>query len=220
MICYIAREVADKTEVKFGEQLINLEPPWQRIYLREAIKERCGIDFEDYPDAKSLRTRMEKSGLEVDPRKDRGRLVDELITTFVEPGLIQPTFLVDYPVEMSPLAKRKRDNDRLVERFEAFIGGMEIANAFTELNDPREQRERFKQQKEIQSNELVMAKLGDKEPEAEVIDNDFLLAMEYGMPPTGGLGIGIDRLVMLFADKQSIREVILFPQLKTKQQED
>jgi lysyl-tRNA synthetase class 2 len=121
---------------------------------------------------------------------------------------------------MSPLAKRKRGNDRLVERFEAFIGGMEIANAFTELNDPREQRERFKQQKEIQSNELVMAKLGDKEPEAEVIDNDFLLAMEYGMPPTGGLGIGIDRLVMLFADKQSIREVILFPQLKTKQQED
>ncbi|OGN90647.1 MAG: lysine--tRNA ligase, partial [Chloroflexi bacterium RBG_13_48_17] len=134
MVCYIAKEVAGKTEVKFGEEIINLEPPWQRIYLREAIKERCGIDFEDYPDAKSLRMSMEKSGLEVDPHKDRGRLVDELINTFVEPSLIQPTFLVDYPVEMSPLAKRKRDNDRLVERFEAFIGGMEIANAFTELN--------------------------------------------------------------------------------------
>jgi lysyl-tRNA synthetase class 2 len=163
---------------------------------------------------------MEKLGLEVDPHKDRGRLVDELITTFVEPSLMQPTFLVDYPVEMSPLAKRKRDNDRLVERFEAFIGGMEIANAFTELNDPIEQRKRFEQQKEMQSNELVMAKSGDKEPEAEAIDDDFLLALEYGMPPTGGLGIGIDRLVMLFADKQSIREIILFPQLKTKQRED
>jgi lysyl-tRNA synthetase class 2 len=220
MVCYIAREVANKTEIKFAEELINLEPPWRRIYLREAIKEHCGIDFEDYSDAKSLQMRMEKSGLEVDPKKDRGRLVDELITTFVEPKLMQPSFLVDYPVEMSPLAKRKRDNDRLVERFEAFIGGMEIANAFTELNDPLEQRRRFEQQKEIQSKELVRAKSGDKELESEVIDNDFLLALEYGMPPTGGLGIGIDRLVMLFADKQSIREVILFPQLKTKQQED
>jgi lysyl-tRNA synthetase class 2 len=220
MVCYIAREVAGNTEIKFGEELINLEPPWRRIYLREAIKEHCGIDFEDYSDAKSLRMRMEKLGLEVDPNKGRGRLVDELITTFVEPKLMQPTFLLDYPVEMSPLAKRKRDNDRLVERFEAFIGGMEIANAFTELNDPLEQRKRFEQQKEMQSNELVKAKSSDKELEAEVIDNDFLLALEYGMPPTGGLGIGIDRLVMLFADKQSIREVILFPQLKTKQQED
>jgi lysyl-tRNA synthetase class 2 len=220
MVCYIAREIVGKTEVKFGKELINLESPWRRIYLREAIKERCGIDFEDYPEAKSLRMRMEKSGLEVDPHKDRGRLVDELINTFVEPSLIQPTFLVDYPVEMSPLAKRKRDNDRLVERFEAFIGGMEIANAFTELNDPLEQRKRFEQQKDMQSDESPRAKSGEKEPETEAIDDDFLLAMEYGMPPTGGLGIGIDRLVMLFADKQSIRDVILFPQLKTKQQED
>jgi len=216
MACYIAREVAGKTEIKFGEELIKLTPPWQRISLREAIKERCGIDFEDYPDAKSLRTRMEKSGLEVDPNKDRGRLIDELISTFVQPSLMQPTFLVDYPVEMSPLAKRKRDNDRFVERFEAFIGGLELANAFTELNDPVEQRKRFHEQRKMQSTELMLAKSGGKEPEAEAIDEDFLLALEYGMPPTGGLGVGIDRLVMLFADKQSIREIILFPQLKTK----
>ena len=216
MIFHIAREVTGKTEIKFGEELIKLTPPWQRISLREAIKERCGIDFEDYPDAESLRTKMKQLKLEADPKKDRGRLVDELISTFVEPGLMQPTFLVDYPVEMSPLAKRKRDNDRLVERFEAFIGGMEIANAFTELNDPVEQRERFRQQKAIQSTELMLAKSSDEEAETEAIDEDFLQALEYGMPPTGGLGIGIDRLVMLFSDKQSIREIILFPQLKVK----
>jgi len=150
---------------------------------------------------------MGKSGLKVDPNKDRGRLVDELINTFVEPSLIQPTFLVDYPVEMSPLAKRKRDNDRLVERFEAFIGGMEIANAFTELNDPIEQRERFLQQQKQRQPE--------GEP-VETVDEDFLLALEYGMPPTGGLGVGIDRLVMLLTNQQSIREVILFPQLREK----
>jgi lysyl-tRNA synthetase class 2 len=159
---------------------------------------------------------MKQLGLQVDPNKDRGRLVDELISTFAEPSMMQPTFLVDYPVEMSPLAKRKRDNDRLVERFEAFIGGMEIANSFTELNDPQEQRERFRQQRATQSAELMPAKPGDEEPETEAIDEDFLQALEYGMPPTGGLGIGIDRLVMLFADKQSIREIILFPQLKVK----
>jgi lysyl-tRNA synthetase class 2 len=216
LVSYIAREIVDKTKIKFGEESINLEPRWRRIYLREAIKERCGIDFEDYPDADSLRRRMGQLGLEVDPNKDRGRLVDELISTFVEPSLMQPTFLVDYPVEMSPLAKRKQDNERLVERFEAFIGGMEVANAFTELNDPIEQRERFRKQKEMQSAESVKAKSGEEEREVDVIDEDFLLAMEYGMPPTGGLGVGIDRLAMLFSDKQSIREVILFPQLKTK----
>ncbi len=142
--------------------------------------------------------------MEVDPAKGRGRLVDELISTFVEPKLTKPTFLLDYPAEMSPLAKRKRDNDRLVERFEAFVNGMEIANAFTELNDPLEQRERFRQQ------------LQERDEEAEVADEDFLEALEYGMPPTAGLGMGIDRLVMLLTGQSSIREVILFPQLKTK----
>lgn len=207
MVCHTANEVLGTTQFSYGGKIINLAPPWQRGSLRTIIKEQCGIDFEDYPEAASLRKRMEELGLEVDPSKGRGKLVDELISTFVEPNLIQPTFLLDYPAEMSPLAKRKRGNDRLVERFEAFIGGMEIANAFTELNDPVEQRERFQQQ---------LRERGAGE-DIEVADEDFLLALEYGMPPCGGLGVGIDRLVMLFTNRQSIREVILFPQLKTKE---
>lgn len=213
MVYCVARTVIGDTRVRFGDEYIDFSPPWRRVPLREAVKEKSGIDFEDYPDADSLRQRMEEVGMQVDPTKDRGRLVDELISTFVEPTLIQPTFLVDYPVEMSPLAKRKRDNPSLVERFELFIGGIEVANAFTELNDPLEQRERFRQQQETQS---LAASSVAEEQEKEVIDEDFLLALEYGMPPTGGLGVGIDRLVMVLCGKQSIREVILFPQLKTK----
>jgi len=207
MISHTVQEVLGVTEVTCNGKTINLAPPWQRLYLQEAIKNYCGIDFEDYPDAISLRSRMEGLGMEVDSSKGRGRLIDELISTFVEPNLTQPTFLLDYPVEMSPLAKRKRGNDRLVERFEVFIDGIEIANAFTELNDPIDQRERFRQQ----LRESV------EDEEVEVADEDFLQALEYGMPPTGGLGVGIDRLVMLLADQQSIREVILFPQLKIKE---
>ena len=207
MASYVAREVLGDTKITINGNTIDLAPPWQRVYLRDAIKNYCDIDFEDYPDATSLRSKMEEKGMEVDPNKGRGKLVDELISTFVEPNLVQPTFLIDYPVEMSPLAKTKRGNERLVERFEGFINGMEIANAFTELNDPIDQRERFKQQ--------MREKVGDEE--VEIADEDFLEALEYGMPPTGGLGIGIDRLVMLLTGQSSIREVILFPQLKTKQ---
>jgi len=207
MLVHIAQEVLDDTKLACNGKTIDLGLPWQRLYLREAIKNYCGIDFEDYPDAASLRTRMAELGMEVAPSKGRGRLIDELISTFVEPKLIQPTFLLDYPVEMSPLAKRKRGDDRLVERFEGFVAGMEIANAFTELNDPLEQRERFRQQ--------LKEQVADEE--VEIADEDFLQALEYGMPPTGGLGIGIDRMVMLLANQQSVREVILFPQLKTKE---
>ncbi len=202
----ISQKVLGTNKVKFGDSIINFKPPWQRLSLREAILKYSGIDFEKYPDAGSLRAEMLKLKMEVDPQKDRGRLVDELISTFVEPNIIQPTFLLDYPVEMSPLAKAKPDNEHLVERFEAFAGGMEIANAFTELNDPVEQRERFLHQQRQRN-------AGD---EIETIDEDFLLALEYGMPPTGGLGVGIDRLVMLLTNQQSIREVILFPQLREK----
>ena len=207
MVAEIGQQVLGRDKVEFGSNSINLKPPWQRLELRQAIKEYSGIDFDKYPDADSLRTKMLKQKMEVDPQKDRGRLIDELISTFVEPNIIQPTFLLDYPVEMSPLAKAKPDNEHLVERFEAFAGGMEIANAFTELNDPIEQRQRFlQQQKERQiEGEIV-----------ETIDEDFLLALEYGMPPTGGLGVGIDRLVMLLTNQPSIREVILFPQLREK----
>jgi len=207
MVSEISQRVLGSNKVRFGENIVNFKPPWQRLELRQAIKKYSGIDFEDYPDARSLRAAMQKLKMEVDPQKDRGKLIDELISTFVEPKLMQPTLLVDYPVDMSPLAKTKPDNNRLVERFEAFAGGMEIANAFTELNDPLEQRERFiKQQKGRKAKAEV----------EEVIDQDFLLALEYGMPPAGGLGIGIDRLVMVLTGQQSIREVILFPQLKEK----
>jgi len=206
MFRYIAEEILGDTKLSYSGKNIDLGLPWQKIDLREAIKNYCGIDFEDYHDAVSLGSRMAELNMDVDPTKGRARLIDELISTFVEPKLIQPTFLLDYPVEMSPLAKSKRGNNRLVERFEGFVGGREVANAFTELNDPVEQRERFRQQLKDQT----------VDEEAEIADEDFLQALEYGMPPTGGLGIGIDRLVMLLANQQSIREVILFPQLKTK----
>ena len=207
MVSEVSQRVLGSDKVKFGDEIIDLKPPWQRLELRQAITKYSGIDFEDYPDADSLRAAMSGLKMEVDPQKDRGKLIDELISSFVEPKLTQPTFLVDYPVEMSPLAKTKPDNERLVERFEAFAGGMEIANAFTELNDPIEQRERFLRQQKGRKMEAEVE---------EVIDQDFLLALEYGMPPAGGLGVGIDRLVMVLTGQQSIREVILFPQLKEK----
>jgi lysyl-tRNA synthetase class 2 len=206
MLRYVGQEVLGSTKLVCGGQTVDLSLPWRRLYLREAVKNSCGIDFEDYPDAASLRTRMTELGMDVDPTKGKGRLIEDLLSSHVEPNLIQPTFLLDYPVEMSPLAKRKRGDDQLVERFEGFVNGMEVANAFTELNDPIEQRERFRQQLE--------ERVADEE--TEIADEDFLQALEYGMPPTGGLGMGIDRLVMLLTGQQSIREVILFPQLKTK----
>jgi lysyl-tRNA synthetase class 2 len=207
MVSQVSQQVLGTDKVKFDDNIINFEPPWQRLELRQAIIKYSGIDFNKYPDTDSLGAEMLKLKMEVDPKKDRGRLIDELISTFVEPKLIQPTFLLDYPVEMSPLAKTKPDNNHLVERFEAFAGGMEVANAFTELNDPLEQRERFIQQQKERKVE---------DEEVETIDEDYLLALEYGMPPTGGLGVGIDRLVMLLTGQQSIREVILFPQLREK----
>ena len=206
MVSSIAQEVLGATSVKFGDTTIDFKTPWQKMTLRDAINQHSGIDFVQHPNVDLLRAKMKEKGIEVDPQKNWAHLVDELLSTFVEPKLIQPTFLLDYPVSMSPLAKRKPGQERVAERFEAFAGGMEIANAFTELNDPLDQRERFVQQ----------AKEHQQHDEKETIDEDFLLALEYGMPPTGGLGMGIDRLVMLFTNSQSIREVILFPQLKEK----
>jgi len=207
MVSGIAQQVLGTDKIEFGDNTLDLKPPWPRIGLREAIQEHSGIDFVQYPDVIRLAAKMKEIGMEVDPQKNWAHLVDELLSTFVEPRLTQPTFLLDYPVSMSPLAKTKPGQDRVVERFEAFAGGIEIANAFTELNDPVEQRERFLQQQK------------ERQPEGEpveTIDEDFLLALEYGMPPTGGLGVGIDRLVMLLTNQQSIREVILFPQLRDK----
>lgn len=207
MISGIAIEVLGTNKVSYNGNIIDFAPPWQRYTLRDAIIEYGGIDFEDYHDTESLRDRMMEINIDIGKKMGRGHLIDKLLSHFVEPNLIQPTFLTDYPVEMSPLAKRKPDNDRLVERFEGFAGSMEITNAFTELNDPIDQRERFTEQ-------LKLHEAGDEE--AEMPDEEFLHALEYGMPPTGGLGVGIDRLIMLLTDQQSIREVILFPQLKTR----
>ena len=151
---------------------------------------------------------MRSLKMEADPAKNWAKLVDELLKTYVRPELIQPTIIYDYPVSMSPLAKNKPGKERVVERFQAVAGGLEIANAYSELNDPIEQKERFEEQ---------MKDRHGHDEEQWTIDEDYLLALEYGMPPTGGLGVGIDRLVMLFTNQQSIREVILFPQLREKQ---
>ena len=208
MISGIAREVLGTVQVTFGEHNIDLTPPWQRIPLRDAVREYSGIDFVSYPTADGLRERMRAKGLEADPNLNWAKLVDELYKTVVRPKIIQPTFLYDYPVSMSPLAKTKPGEDRVAERFQAVVGGsLEIANAYSELNDPVLQRQRFEEQ---------MKDRHGNDPEQWTIDEDYLTALEYGMPPTGGLGIGIDRLVMLLTNQTTIREVILFPQLKEK----
>ena len=207
MVSEVSQQVLGTTEVKFGDNTINFKPPWQRLSLRDAVKEYSGIDFVKYPTADELFQMMRSLHIEVDPDKNWAKLVDELLKTFVKPKLIQPTFLLDYPVSMSPLAKNKPGEERVVERFQALAGGLEIANAYTELNDPIEQRQRFAEQLQERQKE---------DEERWTIDEDYLTALEYGMPPTGGLGVGIDRLVMLLTNQQSIREVILFPQLREK----
>jgi lysyl-tRNA synthetase, class II len=207
MVCYISQQVLGTAEIKYGDNTVNLTPPWKRVMLRDAIKEYSGIDFVQYPNVDLLRMKMREKGIEVDPQKNWAKLVDELLKTTVRPNLIQPTFIYDYPVSMSPLAKNKPGEERVVERFQPYAGGLELGNAYSELNDPVLQRARFEQQ--------MKERMGD-DTEKWTIDEDFLLALEYGMPPTGGLGIGIDRLVMLFTNNESIREVILFPQLKEK----
>jgi lysyl-tRNA synthetase class 2 len=209
MISSVAGEVLGTTKVINGESEIDFAPPWPRVPLREAIRERSGVDFAEHTDAEALRQAAAASGVPVEPTWGRGKIIDELLTLHVEPHLIQPTFLIDYPVELSPLAKRKTENPDLVERFEFFIAGREVGNAYTELNDPIDQRERLLEQSRLRA-------AGDEE--VELADEDFLVALEHGMPPTAGLGIGIDRLVMAMTGSPSIREVILFPALREKEQ--
>ena len=205
MVSTIAIEVNGSTKVAIGDDVIDFAPPWQRVSLREELEKRSGIDLESYNDD-ALRQKAGEVGIDTKVLESRGRLIDKLLSTFVEPNLIQPTFVLDYPEEMSPLAKAKPDSPGYVERFEAFAFGMEIANSYSELNDPKVQRERFEAQAQIQ-------RLYENE-EVDRQDDDFLIAMEYGMPPTGGLGIGIDRLVMLLVGQSSIRDVLLFPQMR------
>jgi lysyl-tRNA synthetase class 2 len=185
---------------------LDLSPPWRRVTLRDAIIERTGVDVLAHGDAEGLVAAAAERGLELDPGEGWARLVDGLLSRQVEPHLDAPTFVMDYPVELSPFAKAHRSEPGLVERFECFAGGIEFANAFTELNDPDEQRARFEHQRREGA-------AGDAE--AQPYDEDFVRALEQGMPPTGGIGIGIDRLVMLLAGRRSIREVVLFPALRT-----
>jgi lysyl-tRNA synthetase class 2 len=208
-LIYAIAEELGRVKLEYQGHKIDLTPPWRRLTLREALLEKTGIDIEAHTTWESLREAIRAKSLRVDEKPTWGKLVDELVSEYVESELIQPTFLLDYPREISPLAKAKPDAPHLVERFEPFIAGLELGNAFSELNDPLDQRERFLEQEERR-------RLGDEE--AHPLDEDFLLALEYGMPPTGGLGIGVDRLVMLFTDSPSIRDVILFPALRPKRE--
>ncbi len=198
LVAHVAAEAGYEGEVDFT-------PPWRRETLAAAIAERTQVDILAARDLASLQAAMRERGLAIPEEETWGQLVDHLLSSYVEPELIQPTFLMDYPVELSPFAKRHRSEDGLVERWEAFAAGMELANAFTELNDPDEQRARFEEQR-------VAAEAGDTE--AHPYDEAFVQALEHGMPPTGGIGIGIDRLVMLLTGRRSIREVVLFPAMR------
>jgi lysyl-tRNA synthetase class 2 len=202
LVAGVAEATLGSTKVKRGDAEIDFAPPWRRLTLREAIRDRTGVDLGERPSREDLAAAL---GEEPDPGEGWGKLVDALLSKRVEPELIEPTFITDYPVELSPFAKRHRTEEGLVERWEAFAGGIEIANSFTELNDPDEQRARFEQQRE----ELAR---GDQE--AQPYDEAFIEALELGMPPTGGVGLGIDRLVMLFTGASNLREVILFPAMR------
>ena len=198
LVAFVATEVGYNGDVDFT-------PPWRRETLAGAILDRTGVDILRFRERDALAAEMESRGLVAPPDDTWPQLVDELLSKHVEPTLVEPTFLIDYPVELSPFAKRHRSDPTLVERFEAYVGGMEIANAFTELNDPDEQRRRFEEQQ-------ALAGAGDEE--AQPYDESFIQALEYGMPPTGGIGIGIDRLVMTLTGRHSIREVVLFPAMR------
>jgi lysyl-tRNA synthetase class 2 len=206
LIVHVAREALGSLHFTYQGNEIDLTPPWPRITLREAIRQRSGIDYVEYPDQAGLLAAARAAGADIETGTVWPRIVDELLKQFVRPNLIQPTFLIDYPVELSPLAKRKPDDPTHVERFQPYFGGGEIGNSFTELNDPLDQLARFEEQQRDRA-------AGDEE--AMPIDADFINALMYGMPPTGGVGIGIDRLVMLLTDQTTIRDVILFPAMRS-----
>jgi len=204
MIECIANDVCGTTEIKVGDQSISLKAPFKRITMRDSILEYTGFDIHGKSE-EEIREAAVAMGVEVDVTMGKGKLMDEIFGAKCEKNYIQPTFIIDYPIEMSPLCKMHRSNSELTERFELMINGKEIANAYSELNDPIDQRERFEEQ-------LKLSEKGDDE--AMFIDQDFLRALEYGMPPCSGMGIGIDRLVMLLTNNTSIQEVIFFPQMR------
>jgi lysyl-tRNA synthetase class 2 len=205
MLQHVVSAVTGGTRVTYREQQVEFGGAWPRLAIRDGILERTGVDVLAAADVAALRARVIETGLDAGDAPTWGQLVDQLFSLHVEPTLMQPTFVTDYPVELSPLAKRSATDPRLVERFELFVGGMELANAFSELNDPADQRGRFEEQR--------LAKAAGDE-EAHPLDEDFLLALEHGMPPTGGLGVGIDRVVMVLCDAAHLREVLLFPYMR------
>ncbi len=205
MVAYAADQVAGTRQVTFKGHEINLDPPWRRMTLRDGILDTSGIDIDAHTDDELLAEAMEAKGMKLKPGTSRGKLIDSLLNDYLEPTLIQPTFLYNYPRDISPLAKSMPGNPQVVERFEGYVGGMELCNAFTELNDPLDQEQRF----------LEMGRDYEKDDEERhPMDDDYLRAMSYGMPPCGGFGMGVDRLAMLLTNRQSIREVILFPHLR------
>ncbi|MEJ2549466.1 MAG: lysine--tRNA ligase [Anaerolineales bacterium] len=210
MVAFTAERATGSAQIEYKGEAIDLNPPWKRIELRQALIDAAEIDIAKHVDAQSLRKAMEARGHEPSKTSSRGKLIEALLSKYVEPNLIQPTFIYDYPRDISPLAKSIPGDPQTVERFEGFAGGMELCNAFTELNDPMDQEQRF-----LEMGRIYAA--GDEE--RHPMDEDYLRAMAYGMPPCGGFGMGVDRLTMLLSDKSSIREVILFPHLRSKDRE-
>jgi lysyl-tRNA synthetase class 2 len=211
MVASAARELTGGTTIVYQGNEIDLAAPWRRMTLRDAIKHFAEIDYMEFPTVEALAREIRRIGGE--PRKNTtwGKLIEDLLGDYVEPKLVQPTFILQYPRDISPLAKQLANDPRHVARFEYFIGGMEMGNAFTELNDPLEQEARFRE---------LRALYGEGDEEAHPIDEDYLRAMRYGMPPNGGFGTGVDRLAMLFTDQTTIREVLLFPHLRERDQSD
>jgi lysyl-tRNA synthetase class 2 len=201
----VANKVAGTTKINYQGVELDFGKPFERITMVDAVKKYTGVDFDTIETLEQARAVAKEHHVEFEPIHEKGDILNLFFEEFVEEKLIQPTFLMDHPVEISPLTKRKPDKPDYTERFELFICGHEYANAYSELNDPIDQRERFKRQDELRAN-------GDEE--ANMIDEDFMTALEYGMAPTGGMGMGIDRLVMLFTDASTIRDILLFPAMK------
>ena len=208
MLEKIALKLHGKTQVTIGDKTVDFKPPYRRLPILEAIKEYAGVDISGMDEAQLVET-CKKLHVEVDKTMGKGKLIDAIFGEYCEEHLVQPTFIIDYPVEMSPLTKRHRENPELTERFELFVCGKELANAYSELNDPIDQLDRFKEQARLKDEK------GDDE--AMYIDMDFVRALEYGMPPTSGLGMGIDRLTMFMTNQSTIQDVLFFPQMRPKE---
>ena len=206
MFRHVAQKVCGTTLIPYAEEMIDLGKPFERMTMLEAVKKYAGVDFDEIPDTEAAKKLADEKGIHYEARHTKGDILNLFFEEYVEEHLIQPVFIMDHPVEISPLTKRKPDKPDYVERFELFIYGREMCNAYSELNDPIDQRQRFADQEKL---------LAQGDEEANHTDEDFLNALEIGMPPTGGIGYGIDRLVMLLTNSGSIRDVLLFPTMKT-----